>query len=294
MANNTDYYNILGVSKSASQAEIKKAYRKQALKWHPDKHKENNKKKAEEKFKKINQAYEVLSDSKKRQMYDQFGEAAFKGSAPGGFSGAYQQGPFTWSYTTSGGGFEDIFGGFSDPFEIFEQFFGGGSPFGRAQRARQQPTYRIKLDFLEAAKGVEKEFVIKGKNKKVKIPAGVANGTRIRFDDFDAIISVSDHPQFIRQGQDIIVEKNISFTQAALGDTIKAPTIDGDIKIKIRPGTQPGTLVRLSGKGLPFPRRRSARGDQYIKINVQIPNKLTKQQKNLLKEYQDTEKSNLV
>ena len=128
-----DYYATLGVAKSASADELKKAYRKLALKWHPDKHKDQDKKKAEAKFKEINQAYEVLSDQKKRQMYDQFGEAAFKGGAPGGAGG--QQEPFTYSYRTSGAGFEDIFGGggFSDPFEIFEQFFGGASPFGGAR-----------------------------------------------------------------------------------------------------------------------------------------------------------------
>lgn len=294
MANNTDYYNILGVSKSASQEEIKKAYRKQALRWHPDRHKGSNKKGAEEKFKKINQAYEVLSDQKKRQMYDQFGEAAFKAGGPGGpagqggFYGTYKQGPFAWTYSTYGGGdFEDIFGGFSDPFEIFEQFFGTASPFSRARPRRQQPTYRINLDFMEAAKGVEKEFVIQGKTRKIKIPAGVNDGTRIRFNDIDVIVSVADHPEFKRRGQDIIVDKEVSFIQAILGDEFQVPTIDSSVKIKIRPGTQPGTLIRLSGKGLPHPQGLS-RGDQYIRINIKIPKKLTRKQKDLLKEYQQT------
>ena len=113
---------------------------------------EEDKKKAEAKFKEINQAYEVLSDQKKRQMYDQFGEAAFKGGAPGGASGG--QGPFTYSYRTSGAGFEDIFGGggFSDPFEIFEQFFGGASPFSEARAYQQRTLYRTKIEFMEAAK----------------------------------------------------------------------------------------------------------------------------------------------
>lgn len=285
----TDYYDILGVNRNSSQEEIKKAYRKQALKWHPDKHKENDKKKAEGKFKQINQAYEVLSDPQKRQTYDQFGEAAFKGGGPGGFSGTHQQGPFTWTYTTSGGGgFEDIFGGFSDPFDIFEQFFGSASPFGARVR-HQQPTYRVQLSFMEAAKGVEKEFVIRGKQKKIKIPAGIADGTRIRFDDFDVVVAVEQDANFIRQGQDIIVEREISFTQAALGETIKVPTLDGELKIKVRPGTQSGTLIRLSGKGLPYPRRRM-HGDQYVRLLVTIPKKLSRTQKSLLKEYQETEK----
>lgn len=280
-----DYYEILGVNKSASQVEIKKAYRQKALKWHPDKHKENNKKQAEEKFKKINQAYEILSDQKKRQMYDQFGEEAFSGARGGGPSEAYQQGPFTWTYSTGERGFDDAFGGFSDPFEIFEQFFGGGSSF---RQARQVPVYRIQLDFMDAAYGAEKEFVIKGKQKKVKIPAGVADGTRIRFDEFDLVVSVLPHKTFKRQGQDIIVDKKISFTQAILGDQIKIPTLDKEVKIKVRAGTQPGTLIRLSGKGLPYP-RRSGRGDLYVHLVIDMPKTISREQKDLLNKYQETE-----
>jgi DnaJ-class molecular chaperone len=141
---NADFYKVLGISKSASPDEIKKAYRKLALQYHPDR---NKGKEAEEKFKEVNQAYEVLSDPQKRQTYDQFGSAAFEQGGPtgqgpfgaggpfGGFGG--QQGPFTYTYTTGGQGpqgFDFGGGGFSDPFEIFEQFFGGASPFGRAQR----------------------------------------------------------------------------------------------------------------------------------------------------------------
>lgn len=141
---------------------------------------------------------------------------------------------------------------------------------------------------MDAARGVEKEFVIQGKQKKIKIPAGVSDGTRIRFDDFDVIVSVNDHPQFKRQGQDIIVEKEISFSQAALGGEVEVPTLDGELKIKVRPGTQPGTLVRLSGKGLPYPRNRG-RGDQYVRINVTVPTKLTNEQKKILQEFRKTE-----
>lgn len=293
---NEDYYDILGVGRTASQDEIKKAYRRQALKWHPDKHKDNDKKKAEEKFKKTNEAYEVLSDTQKRQMYDQFGHAAFKqggGFAAGRpFGRTYQQGPFTYTYTTTdGAGFEDIFDGFSDPFDIFEQFFGNASPFARAQTKRQQPIYRISLNFMEAARGVEREFVIQGKARKIKIPAGVSDGTRIRFDDFDVIVSVEDHPEFKRRGQDIVVEREISFTQAALGAQLQVATIDNPVKIKIRPGTQSGTLIRLSGKGLPYP-RGLGRGDQYVHLNVTIPKNPTRRQKELLKEYQKTEQQN--
>lgn len=284
-----DYYSTLGVNKSATADEIKKAYRKQALRWHPDKHKEGDKKEATLKFKEINQAYEVLSDANKRQMYDQFGDDAFKG---GNGSGAGGGGPFGgFRYSTGGAGFEDIFGGaggFSDPFEIFEQFFGGAGGFGSSRSYRQRASYRTKIEFMEAAHGVEKEFVIQGKNRKIKIPAGIADGTRIRFDDFDLVIQIADHPKFKRHGQDIIVDKDISFTQAALGDQIEVETLDKPIKVKVRSGTQPGTLIRLSGKGLSYPRRFMS-GDLYIKLNIQVPKKLSREQKNLLKQLQEIE-----
>src|SRR3990167_3221987 len=147
-----DYYQILGVTKGASESEIKKAYRKLALEHHPDRNKGD--KASEEKFKEVTKAYEVLSDPQKKQAYDQFGHAAFEGGAgqgnpfAGGFGGQQggQYGPFTYTYTTGGnaGGFD--FGGFSDPFEIFEQFFGGASPFGRAAR---RPVYSLEIDFIE-------------------------------------------------------------------------------------------------------------------------------------------------
>src|SRR3972149_8950426 len=163
-----DYYQILGINKSASEAEIKKAYRKLALEHHPDRNKGD--KASEEKFKEVTKAYEVLSDPQKKQAYDQFGHAAFEQGAgqgnpfAGGFGGqGGQYGPFTYTYTTGGntGGFD--FGGFSDPFEIFEQFFGGGgSPFGRAQR---RSVYALQIDFIDAVKGVTKKIAVEGKSQ---------------------------------------------------------------------------------------------------------------------------------
>jgi DnaJ-class molecular chaperone len=199
MAAKSDYYDVLGVSKGVSADEIKKAYRKQALEWHPDKHKDN-KEAAEKRFKEINEAYQILSDSQKRQAYDQFGHSAFSpgGGAPGGFGGfpgagaqAGRWGPFTYTYTSSGDGSpsgESPFAGFDfgDPFDIFEQFFGGGSPF----RAARIPRYGIAIDFMEAIEGVEKEVEIEGKKRKIKIPAGVDEGSRINFGDFILSINV--------------------------------------------------------------------------------------------------------
>ena len=288
-----DYYDILSVSKNASASEIKKAYRKLALKWHPDKHKED-KKEAEEKFKEINQAYEVLSDSQKKAAYDQFGHAAFEAGAEGpfgqGFSRTYRQGPFTYTYTTSGGSpFEGFSarGGpasgwdFSDPFEIFAQFF-GGSPF---RRGPELPSYSITLDFMDAVKGCKKEVVLKGKKRKIKIPAGVNNDSRIRFQDFNLIISVRAHKDFKRDGQDLFIDFPIKFSQLVLGAVVKVPIIDGEVKLKIQPGTQPGGLIRLRGKGVPYIRGRG-RGDQYVRIGVKIPQKLTSRQKQLLQEFE--------
>ncbi len=283
-----DYYQLLGVSKSASAEEIKRAYRKMALQYHPDR---NKTREAEEKFKEINQAYEVLSDSGKRQQYDQFGAAAFEGGAggPGGpfgggfggnpFGGAQgRQGPFTYTYTTGGDG---DFGGFSDPFEIFEQFFGGGSPFGR-----QKPTYSITIDFMEAIKGVEKQVNINGSSKKIKIPSGVGSNSRIRFDDFDIIVGVRPHNKFVREGQDIITEEDISMVQAALGDVIDVATVDGSVKLKIPEGTQPGALIRIKGHGVPSVQGRG-KGDHYVRIKVTIPKKLKGKQRELLEEFEE-------
>jgi len=285
-----DYYNVLNVDKSASQEEIKKAYRKLALKWHPDK---NDSDQAEEKFKEINEAYEVLSDPKKKQAYDQFGHAAFQqgmGGAGAGRQGG-QQGPFTYTFNFGGGespfsGAEG-FGEFSDPFEIFNQFFGGASPFGQARRRQRKPTYQIQIGFMEAINGVEKEVQLNGGSKKIKIPAGVQDGQRIRFDDFYLLVRVADHQKFKRRGQDIVVEEEIPFSTAALGGTIKVETVYGDeVKLKIRPGTDSGTTIRLRGKGVKYP-RSNRRGDQYVQVNITVPDSPTRGQKQLLKEMED-------
>lgn len=289
MPTKRDYYDILGVSKNASKEEIKKAYRKLALEWHPDRNKSSN---ANDKFKEINEAYEVLSDPKKKATYDQFGHAAFgPGAGPGGFGAygfpgggstrTYKKGPFTYTYTTygTGPGVEFDFGGFSDPFEIFEQFFGGGYPFRRAARI---PRYGITLSFMEAAKGCEKEIAIDGKERKIKIPAGVDDGSRIRFGDFYITIDVKPDETFQRDGSDVFVNHEIPLSMAVLGGTIEVPTIDDDVKLKIRPGTQPGTMIRLRGRGIKR-LRGFGRGDQYVRLRIRIPEKLTREQKEALK-----------
>ena len=280
-----DFYEVLGVSKGATKEEIKSAYRKLALQWHPDRNKAAD---AEEKFKEINEAYEVLSNEKKKVAYDQFGHAAFDPSS-GGFGGhtyTDQRGPFTYSWSSGGrspfgSGTDFDFGGFSNPFDIFEQFFGGG--MSGSQR-RQIPTYKIQLSFMEAALGCEKEVDLGGgKRKKIKIPAGVDDGQRIKFADFYLYVDVLPDNNFKRDGNDVFVIKPISISQAILGDTVEVPTLDGQLKVRVQPGTQPNTLVRLRGKGIADV-SGYGRGDLFIRLEVHIPTNLSGKQKEVLKQ----------
>ncbi|OGM24768.1 hypothetical protein A2715_03315 [Candidatus Woesebacteria bacterium RIFCSPHIGHO2_01_FULL_39_32] len=296
MAAKSDYYDILGVSKGASADEIKKAYRKQALEWHPDKHQGGDKEAAEKRFKEINEAYQILSDPQKKSAYDQFGHSAFSpgGGAASGFGGmggfprGAQQGrwgPFTYTYTTSGGEGGSPFSGydFGDPFDIFESFFGGGSPFGRV---RQVPRYSLTIDFMDAIKGVEKEVEIEGKRRKIKIPPGVDEGSRINFGDFMLSVNIRPHEVFERDGADIYVRVSIPFSLASLGGQIEIPTVDGEVKIRVRPGTQSGTMMRLRGKGALHLRGRG-RGDEYVRIAVAVPERLSRDQKNIIESLQE-------
>lgn len=294
MATQRDFYEVLGVSKTASADGIKRAYRKLALEYHPDR---NKSKDAAEKFKEVTHAYEVLSDQQKRQAYDQFGHAAFEQGAPGaggpfgGFGGQTrtgQYGPFTYTYTTAsdaGGPSEFDFGGFSDPFEIFEQFFGGASPFGSAQ-ARRRPTYSLTIDFMEAVHGATKKVSIDGKTQTIKIPTGVDDGSRIRFGDYDVIIEVPPDSRFRREGYDIVSEQEVSYAQAALGDVVEVETVDGSIKLRVPAGTQPGSVIRLRSKGVPHP-RGPGRGDHYVRIIILVPKHLTSRQRELLRQLEE-------
>lgn len=297
---NKDFYQTLGVNKSASEAEIKKAYRKLALEYHPDRNKGD--KASEAKFKEVTEAYEVLSDAGKRKQYDQFGSAAFDQGAggnpfTGGFGGPFggaqggqqggQYGPFTYTYSSGGNAQGFDFGGFSDPFEIFEQFFGGGgSPFGRQQR---RPVYSLTIDFMEAVKGVAKRISIDGKQQTVKIPAGVDNGQRVRFGEYDVVVEVRADKRFKREGYDIVTEEEVSFPQAALGTEISVVTINGPVKIKIPAGTQPNTVIRLSQRGVKQV-NGSGHGDHYVQVKVVVPKSLSSEQKELLRKFEGAKK----
>ncbi len=257
-----DYYQILGVDRNASFDEIKKAYRKLAQKYHPD---VNKSKEAEERFKEINEAYQVLSDPEKRKIYDQFGSVNF--------------GQDFSSSGTRGFDFSDIFSEFesffsSDPFEgIFDIFF-----------KREVPTVvELSISFREAVFGCEKEIYLKGEKLKVKIPRGVDTGTKVKIPGKNLIlkIKVIEDKEFKREGFDIISEKEISFKEAVLGGKIKVKTIDGELTLKIPPGTQSDTIFRIRGKGVfhPFKNRR---GDHLVKIKIKVPKKLTFAQKKLI------------
>jgi len=352
-----DFYEVLGLQKGASDEEIKIALRKLAIKYHPDKNQGH--KEAEEKFKEINEAYQVLSDPEKKARYDQYGDADAVGGNYGG-------------YGAEGFDFSD-FGGFGD---IFDSFFGGGGGGGRRKKggpARGADLeYTVTLTFEEAVAGVEKEISItrnetcetcggtgakagtqpktcdkcggtgqinvqrntplgsfmsvstcdkcggkgtiitdpcpecKGtgkirKNRKItiNIPAGVDTGNVIPMrgqgedgtgggpaGDLYVNIRVTPHKVFKRKGYDIFIDSHISFSKAALGIELKVPTIDGDVKYSVPPGTQPGTVFRLKGKGVPKVNGHG-RGDQYVNIVVDIPKSVSAKQKDALLMYME-------
>lgn len=298
MATKRDYYEILSVNKSASDAEIKSAYRKLARKHHPDLDKTAG---ATERFKEIGEAYQVLSDPQKKQAYDQFGHAAFDRSAGFGGAGAGAGGfnPFgggggwqTYSWSTGGANpnIQFDFGGFEDPFDLFEQIFGGGSPFG--QGFRRRPTYQLNLSFDEAVHGVTKEVEIESRDQhgkltrkrmKIKVPVGVDNGTRMRFGDLDIVFNVGRSQQFLREGADIFSEITVNIPQLVLGDIFEVDTVQDKVKVRVPPGTQPGSLVKLKGKGAPR-LGSTGHGDHYVRVNLDVPKNPSKEEKQLYEE----------
>mgnify|MGYP003896126685 CR=1 FL=1 len=193
----------------------------------------------------------------------------------------------TWSYSTSSGG-GNPFGGFADdaaggdPFDIFEQFF-GGSGFSRQPR---KPRYSLTIEFMDAIKGAEKTVIIQGNEKKIKIPPGANDGTRIQDADFDVTIDVRPDSRFSREGNDLFVEQDISIATAVLGGQIEVEAIDKPVKLKVRQGTQPNTLIRLRGEGVPHLRGKG-RGDLYIRLKVSIPEKINSRQRELIKQFED-------
>jgi len=343
-----DFYEILGVNSDASSVELKRAYRKIALKYHPDKNPDD--KEAEKIFKEAAEAYGVLSDNNKRAQYDQFGHAGVgMGQQGGGFGGGVHM------------SMDDIFSQFGDIFggdDIFSSFFGGSRRKGGRQRGKDI-RIRIQLNLEDIASGVEKTIKIKrsvvapgtkftncttchghgqvsqisntilgqmrssstcphchgsgnivgnrpsgagpdGMIKKeetikIKIPAGVEEGNYMTVDgkgnedsngvagDLNVLFEEKDHDYFIRNGDDVLIEAHIAFSQAALGATLEVPTLDGKAKLKIPAGIQAGQILRMRSKG--FPRvRRSSRGDQLVRIHIETPKKLSKNMRKLFED----------
>jgi curved DNA-binding protein len=295
-----DYYDILGVSKNASDEELKRAYRKLAMKYHPDRN--PNKKEAEERFKEINEAYAVLSDKEKRKQYDTFGADGFRQR-------------FTQ---------EDIFRGF-DFDEILSNLFGGrgkrefrfggrgGFDFGdlfsgqysyqdrgRMPQKGEDILYELTISLEEAAFGGEKRISYRKNGRveevSVKIPRGIPSGKRLRLTgkgmqgknggpsgDLYLQVSIPEHPIFSREGDDLIVEREINFSEAVLGTTIEVPTLEGMKKVKVPPGTQSHTKMRLKGLGIPH-FQKEGKGDEYVKVIVRIPKRVTEKSRELMQE----------
>lgn len=299
----TDYYKILGVNKTASDNEIKKAYRKLAMKYHPDHTKGD--KSDEEKFKKISEAYAVLSDKEKRKQYDTFGSA--------GFQQRYSQ-----EDIFKGSDFESIlselFGGsgrFGGGGRGMRFSFGGGSPFGGYQRNQQAHPkgsdleYELPLTLEEVTEGTQKivSFQHKGRSEKitVKIPKGMIAGKKVRIagkgepnpyggpaGDLYIKSKVLDHPVYDVQAQDLYIDRDIKLSEAILGTNISVPTLSGkELKLKIPAGTKHKTKMRLSGHGLPHMHGKG-QGDLYVRIHIKMPKRLSKKQKSLIEQLAET------
>jgi len=291
---NTDYYKALGVDKNSSPEEIKKAFRKLAVKYHPDRN--PNDKTAEDKFKEINEAYAVLSDPKKKEEYDTFGSS--------GFHKQYSQEDifrgfdFSNVYKDMGaGGGEDIFS------RLFGGSFGRGGGRGGFRGGPQRGgdlEMEVEIGFRDAAQGAEKLVAFRRNGQreelKIKIPAGVDNGSKIRLTgkggqgegggpDGDLFLSIRVLPDqaFSRDGGDLFVDRSIPFSSACLGISLDVPTLEDEKRIKVPAGIQPGTKIRLKGCGIK-PLGSNSKGDLYVKISVHVPETLNAEQKKLVEE----------
>lgn len=307
-----DYYKILGVDKNASQDDVKKAFRKLARKYHPDLN--PNDPSAKDKFQEINEANEVLSDPEKRKKYDEYGEhwkhadkfeaqkkaRQHAGAGGGGFSGFGGDGGSYW-YSSDGEGFSGgDAGGFSDFFESMFGHRGGGGRGGSGFRG-QDFNAELHLSLRDAAQTHKQVLNVNGKQVRITIPAGVADGQVIKLKGYggeginggpagDLYITfrIAEDPVFKRLGDDLYVDVEVDLYTAVLGGEKVVDTLEGKVKLKIKPETQNGTKVRLKGKGFPIYKKEGQFGDLIVTYSVKIPTSLTDRQKELFRELQQS------
>jgi curved DNA-binding protein len=297
-----DYYKILGVERSASADDVRKSYRKLAMQYHPDRNPGD--KQAEEKFKEINEAYQVLSDPQKRARFDQLGSAYSNWQQRGG-----SPNDFDWSQWFSGqpgqagtsGGTRVEYGDINDLFgqDIFSDFFrsvfgGGGGRTQTSTRSRSTPAYQqpISISLDEAYHGTTRTFQIDDrKPREVRIPPGVKTGSKIRLagegpegSDLYLIVEVGPHERFERQGDDLHSSATVDVFTAVLGGDAEVETMDGRVTLKIPAGTQPEQVFRLAGRGMPRLKSAQTKGDLFVRVKVRIPKQLSEKQKSLLEE----------
>jgi curved DNA-binding protein len=291
-----DYYQILGLSRNASAEEIRKAYRKLAMQYHPDRNPDD--KQAEERFKEINEAYQVLNDPQKRAHYDRVGSAYSNWQRRGAPSGG-----FDWSQWASGapggtrveyGDLNDLFGRDSGLFsDFFRTLFGGGMGAAGTQTSRTAPGYQqeVEISLEDAFKGIRMQLQADGKRKQVRIPPGVRTGSKVRVagsgpngTDLYLIVQVKDHERFERKGNDLYTTTKVSAFTAILGGEAEVETMTGKVKLTIPPGTQPEQVFRVAGRGMPHLKNPDNKGDLFVRLKVEIPRYLSSKQRELLEE----------
>jgi len=305
-----DYYQILDIPRDADEKDIRRAYRRLARKWHPDVN--PNDPAAEEKFKDISEAYEVLSDADKRSKYDRVGRE-WQRYQQAGTPGGFDWGPWTqaapggqgvqYTYATTED-LKDLFGGagFSD---FFETLFGGGTP-GRSGSRRSAPTqlghdaeHPVQVTLAEAYHGAKRTLTKEGRPLEVQIPPGVRTGSKVRLrgegvrgrgggaaGDLYLVVEVQADPRFERRGNDIYTDVEIPLVTAVLGGEIQVPTITGEVALKVPPETQNGRCFRLRGKGMPQLKKPAEHGDQFVTVTVRVPTDLTDEERALFEELQ--------
>lgn len=301
-----DYYKILGVDKSATQDDIKKAYRKQARKLHPDLN--PNDKEAERQFKELNEANEVLSNPESRTKYDKYGENWKHGEQ---YEQAQQQQRQSQGHSGNyGGGFSGAdFGSGEDFSDFFQSMFGGeGGGFGRSSRGSASGKFKgqdvkaeLNLNLKDAAKTHQQTFDINGKKVRITIPAGVYDGQQIKLKghgnpgfnggptgDLYITFTIAPDPNFERVGDDLKSKVTIDLYTAVLGGDVKVETLEGSVSLKVKPETQSGTMVRLKGKGFPVYKKDGEFGDLFVTYDVKLPTNLSNKQKELFEQLKNS------